>query len=142
MKEFYRSHKSKFGENPASSYNGTIVLYDNAFNSGQDPSLGQILAHELAHEKYKNLSEKDQDSYQMATNWFDFGPDKSHPSWSNRRKDDEFVRPDSKLGPEEDFAVNVQTYLYDSEKLKKRVPHAYTWIKNHFSDNFKLGRSK
>jgi hypothetical protein len=46
------------------------------------------------------------------------------------------MRPDAKIGPEEDFAVNVDSYLFQREKLKKTVPNAYAWIKNHFGDKF------
>lgn len=51
-----------------------------------------------------------------------------------------FVKPDGKISPAEDFANNVEYFLYDPKKLKDVTPHAYTWIKNHFGDSFKLGR--
>jgi len=67
----------------------------------------------------------------MATNWSNF-----KGNWVTRRTNDDFIRLDGKLGPEEDFAVNVDTYLFNPDLLKKKVPHAYTWIKQYFSDKF------
>lgn len=45
--KIYRMQKSKFAENPATSNNNDITLYDSAFE--HKDSLAQILSHELSH---------------------------------------------------------------------------------------------
>jgi hypothetical protein len=138
----YRLSRSKDYPNSGSSLRtGDIALYDSAFNSKQDPSLARVLTHELAHEEYQHFSREDLEAYQMATNWVPSFDKSNTFVWSNRRGKDEYVRPDAMIGPEEDFAVNIDSYLFQPRKLKTTVPNAYAWIKNHFGDRFVV-RSK
>ena len=52
----YRLKKSKDFPNPASNSNGVIVIYDSAFTNTK--GLERIMAHELAHQSFRDLSEK------------------------------------------------------------------------------------
>lgn len=51
----YRLDKSVFHPNPSSGEPGNIALYDPAFDSKE--KLSKILAHELAHEYYRNMTD-------------------------------------------------------------------------------------
>ncbi len=77
----------------------------------------------------------------MATNWVNFGRGDDDPTWTTRRKT-EFAREDGRIGPEEDFAVNIDTYLFNPSLLQKRLPNGYTWIKEHFSDKFIIRKGR
>lgn len=132
----YRLDRSIMGTiNPASSVieAGGISLYDAAFKDSKN--LPRIMAHELSHFAYKQLSQQDRDSYMMATNWMN--PPEGTKGWIQRK--DGYVAEDGRNSPDEDFANNVEYFLYDSEKLKTKTPHGYTWIAKHFGANFKLG---
>ena len=61
----YRLKRSKDYPNPASSADGIIVLYDTAFQPSRN--LGQIVTHELSHQNYLDLSEKERQDYRRAT---------------------------------------------------------------------------
>lgn len=53
-----------------------------------------------------------------------------------------YVEEDGKSSREEDFANNIEHFLYDSDKLKKITPSAYDWIKKHYGEQFKLKEIK
>lgn len=65
----HRLRKSRYPDNPAAGEPKKIAIYDAGFEPKQN--LAQILAHELAHELYRNISEADRESYQHATHWFE-----------------------------------------------------------------------
>jgi hypothetical protein len=137
LKGVYRMDKSKDFSNPASNTDGNIALYDEAFAPKRDRPLARIIAHEIAHKAYEDLSDEDKNAYRFATNWFNMGSD-LRPDWRNRRTGSEFIRPEGKMNPEEAFAEDVEAYLFDRSLLKRRVPYADMWIKNHFGDKFKI----
>lgn len=130
IKEIYLMEKSKDFPNPASHSKGIIVLYDTAFSS---KLLSRILVHELAHEVFDNLSNKQRDDYKSVTNWFEDGKNRV-------RRSTGFVKEDGKLSVEEDFANNLEFYLFQPQRLKSVTPHAYNWINRHFGDKFNLRR--
>lgn len=135
VKKIYRLQKSVVGkENPSSSAAETIVVYDAVFEGNHD--LGQVLSHELAHETYRNFSDKERREYQDETGWgnFDEVGGKSGEWISSRTK---FIKPDGRDSPEEDFANNVEYYLTKPEKLKLISPEAYEWIKNRYDSKMK-----
>lgn len=120
--------------NPSSSAEGMIILYDEAFS--KDYKLGQILAHELSHQVYRDLSKDEKQDYRMVTNWFGYEGENGQVKRAQRK--DEYVAEDGRESPEEDFSNNVEYYLFDPKKLQKVTPHAYRWIRDHFGDKFKL----
>lgn len=135
IRGIYRMERSKDKLNPASNGDRHIVVYSRAFN-GKIP-LAQIMAHELAHVTYDALSEEEKLSYQMATGWSD--PKKYNlnlKGWIQRKNG--YVRDSGKVSPNEDFANNIEYFLFFPEKLKTVTPSAHAWIKNHFHANFKL----
>jgi hypothetical protein len=132
--KIYRMNRSKDYPNEASHSKGIVVVYDIAFKSPR--ALERILAHELAHEVYEYLSNADIEDYKMKTNWFEhLIKGKKHVL--NRGIG--FVTEDGKTSPEEDFANNLEYYLFEPTRLKSVTPHAYQWNKEHFGDKFELG---
>jgi len=67
LRGIYRMRRSKGLTNQASSGGGHIVLYDSAFSKNED--LRRVLVHELAHEKFRTLSELDRTNYVLETGW-------------------------------------------------------------------------
>ncbi|WP_415062844.1 hypothetical protein [Bdellovibrio sp.] len=128
----YRAVRSKDFPNPATSAEGIIVIYDSAFEKRYN--LQRVIAHELAHQMYLDLSEIDITDYQYSTNWI---PLRDKQKRYISRKDG-FVQDDGRESPEEDYANNIEFYLNEPEKLKKVTPNAYNWIRRRFGDKFKL----
>lgn len=132
---FRGSHSLDFSNQATSDHRGNIVLYDNAFNRSEN--LTQILAHELAHRAFDDLSATDASDYRTTAKWVDIS-ESGTPDWlSYGRK---FVLPDGVTSPEEDFANNVEYFLFNSKKLEEVSPEAFSWIKKHFGASFKLGK--
>ena len=48
-----------------------------------------------------------------------------------------FVAADSITSPSEDFAKNIEYYLFEEKILKKKNPGIYKWVKNLMEDNKK-----
>ncbi len=138
LKGVYRLQKSKDHPNPATSADGIIVLYDTSFDSPF--GLGRILAHELLHQSFKDMPKKDQQDYHLATGWHLKLMPNRMIYWNGRQTG--YVQDDGKNSFEEDYANNLEYYLYDSDKLKKVTPSAYQWIKRRFGQNFQLKRRK
>jgi hypothetical protein len=137
IKGIYRLKRSKDHPNPSSYGGSMIVLYDNAF--GEDRRLARLIAHEIAHHKYAKFENEDiGTSYRRATGW---RPEiKGRDFYWTGRKDG-YVEEDGAREPDEDFANNLDHFLFDPERLQKVTPKAYDWIKKQFSDKFKIKRS-
>jgi hypothetical protein len=138
LKGIYRLSKSIFHPNPASDDNeGIMVLYDSAFDKGQ--RLARIVAHELAHETYVALGRSSQTSYRKALGWkFEYEPESRKFLYKERAGN--FVADDGRQGPMEDFANNLEYYLFEPNVLKGKTPKAFDWMKKHFGDKFKVGK--
>jgi hypothetical protein len=130
----YRMEKSKDGGNPATSAKGIVVLYDSAFNKSNN--LARVIAHELAHETYVKLNEADSIDYRTTLNWFTSRRGNRSTIVS---REDGFVTDDGRVSPEEDFANNIEYFLFEPNVLKSKTPHAFRWIKTHLGDKFKVG---
>lgn len=133
----HRARKSVVPENPASSKDGVVVVYDNAF--GEKDRLSRLLAHELAHQKYREMSEPNKRAYENATGWIELHPPGSIESVLFNRGTG-FVESDGKLSPAEDFANNVEYYLFEPKKLLETTPNAHRWIRDFFGVTFKVDK--
>lgn len=51
-----------------------------------------------------------------------------------------FVAEDGHQGPREDFANNLEYYLFEPKVLEEKTLKAFDWMKKHFGDKFKLGK--
>lgn len=131
----YRLEKSVFDPNPASGEPKNIALYDPAFSSKE--KLEQILAHELAHECYRNMSASERKSYMEATQWFQ-RTIRGKTFTVRGRNENTFVDSDGMDSPTEDFSNNIGSYLFDPKKLESVTPSAYQWIHRHFGGKLEL----
>ena len=135
----YRLEKSVFDPNPASGEPGNIALYDPAFTSKD--KLAQTLAHELAHELYRNFNEDELASYRDATQWFQKKIGKRTHTIRGR-SEKQFILPDGMDSPSEDFSNHIEYYLFNPQKLQSVTPSAYQWIKQYYGDKLKLRGGK
>lgn len=133
IKGLYRSKKSKDYPNPATSAEGIIVFYDSAFESSHN--LGRITAHELSHQNYRDLKESEKQDYRRALRWTAELEGRDYYLVGRKAG---YVEEDGKISPDEDYANNMEYYLYDPDKLKKTTPEAYSWIKNKYGEKLKL----
>jgi hypothetical protein len=132
----YRLKKSKDYPNPASSADGIIVLYDSAFSS--KGNLSHIIAHELAHQNYLDIGSKGRQDYRRATGWR-YEYDKEFKYYDTGRKSG-YTKEDGKVSSEEDYANNLEFFVYQPEKLKNITPGAYDWFVKKFGDELKKGK--
>lgn len=132
--EIHRMGTSTYKNNPASTLDHDISLYDLAFRP--PPPLDRILAHELAHLYWNGMSSEDQQSYRTAANWI--SRDGSGNFLPGRTAKD-YVEPDGMNSPSEDFANNLEYMLFDHNKLKRLTPSLFNWLHSFLGDNFKLG---
>ncbi len=133
--DIYRMEKSATSDgNPSTSADGIIVLYDSAFD--QSHNLAEVLAHKLAHENYRHLSPEDIKSYAEENGWNNPKDIGGSDIWIPTRTN--YVEPDGRDSPWEDYANNVEYILFHPEKLRAKTPSAYDRIKHHFGDNFKI----
>jgi hypothetical protein len=129
-----RVRRSVEPHNPASiSDGGNLAIYDTAF--AKDLRLARVLAHELSHRLFQSSEDTLQYSYRKATGWR--LQEENRVLYRTRRKSG-FVESDGANSPEEDFANNVEYFLFDQEKLKAVLPAAEVWLQSTFGDKLKL----
>lgn len=131
--KIYRMQKSKFAENPATSNNNDITLYDSAFE--HKDSLAQILSHELSHSLYRKLTDKEKATFRKAAEWIE------HPKFKGAlttKKNKKFIQPDSQLSVDEDFSNHVEHFLFKNKSLKKDSPKAHLWIRKKYGQDFRI----
>lgn len=127
---FYRMEKSIQIINPATASAGkAIALYDHAF---QHPAfkIDRVVAHELAHIIYLNFSPKQMEDYWRASEWLMGGTE-----FQRKRV---FLKMEAKESPEEDFATNIEYFLYEKENIQTELPKVYKWIIDKYANNLKL----
>lgn len=112
----------------ATSTDEFVILYPRAFS---DPShLDRIIVHEIVHvliiKEWADTFEK----YKKASGW-------AAVTESGYRKGD-FVEYDGKTSPEEDFANNVEYFLFDRKALKNRSPAIFNWLQNNLGQKVRL----
>ncbi len=110
---------------PATYSDGQIVLYQKAFNNPKD--IPRVVLHEIVHHLHESGWKTQFKNYKDATNWSAKSP-----------RDGDFLSFDSKDSPEEDFATNVEYYLFEPEKLKNKVPHVFKWMNKNIKMQFQL----
>ena len=114
--------------NPGTTSENNIVLYDRTFDGPFYAD--RIIAHEMSHVLYSSLSANQVNSYVKKMNWHFTGG-----SWV---RSGDFVDQNARLSPAEDFATNLEYFLFDSEKLKVATKAASQWFIDNFGQDFKL----
>lgn len=66
-------------------------------------------------------------------------PDKDEVKGNEYRKG-EFVEHDGKTSAEEDFANNVEYFLFDQAALKNKSPNIFSWIQKNLGQKLRLGK--
>ena len=139
LKGIYLFDKSKDFPNPGSSAEGIIVLYNTAFDESRN--LSRIITHELAHQLYYSLAAEQRLGYGRAgAEWDTKLADDHTIYWVPRETG--YVENDGRHLLEEDYANNLEYFLFDSDTLKTTTPKAYQWIKKNFGESFKLKGGK
>lgn len=135
-KGIYRLSKSVLYPNPASRADDVIVLYDSVFD--RDHRLARILAHELAHQSYAHLNAADRNSYRGYVGWTNVEVKEDSIVWKERAGG--YVEEDGRVGPDEDYANNLEYFLFQPDVLKVKTPKAFDWMTKHYGDKFKIGK--
>ena len=95
-----------------------IVLYDSVLAK----NMKRIIAHELAHILYDRLSDEEKEELYKVSLWED---DKK--KFSPKRK--KFSELDGANDPDEDFANNIEHYLFENKNFQNKFPKIHQWIK-------------
>lgn len=134
MKSIYRSEKSsQYEKNPAAGDSGYIVLYDRAFDS--NGNLTRILAHEFAHEVFRQIPNDLRRKYADEAGWIREGDGQSYLPGRL-----EYVEEDGPSSITEDFSNNIEYFIFDRKKLQKTSPKVVAWIQKMFGDKLKVGK--
>lgn len=128
--KFYRKKEGRVKGNPASvnSKKKEIILYD----SISKHDMKRVIAHELAHILYNNLSDKEQELYRKVSQW---NLDKKTKKIVLSKKRTVFTEKDGINSATEDFANNVEYYLFDEKTLRKKNKEIHGWIKKFMEKN-------
>jgi hypothetical protein len=133
--KIYRNKLSRNQSNPAVHKNNLIVIYDLAFS--EKHKLSRVLTHELAHNLWDKLELNLNKNYAKATGWErTFDPITKIKSLSGRRSG--YVEKDGAFSVDEDFANNIEFFVFEPEVLQRTTPTAFKWIKDNL--NSKLGK--
>ncbi len=114
----------------SSYFDGHIIFYQKAFNGDKEPI--RLFVHEFGHHLHETALKNEFADYNKVLNWPDSG--ETRPG--------NFVRPDGKDSPEEDFAINFETYILEPQNLKSIVPKAYRWMTINLKNKFNLKECK
>lgn len=136
VKEIYRFEKSQdYDKNPASGESGALGVYDAAFN--KNANLTRVLAHELAHELFRQFSVADKILCAKAMGWT-FKKDEKTEQYRAIPRKSGYVEVDGQLLTTEDFANNIEYFLFNQKRLNEVTPQAAEWIRHKFGDKLKL----
>jgi hypothetical protein len=81
------------------------------------------------------LSKSEIKDYSRATGWVPTLHGRT-VVWTGRKTG--YVEKDGEYSPTEDFANNIEYYLFEPETLRAKTPTAYEWIKKTYGDKLKL----
>jgi hypothetical protein len=130
----YRMSQSVAKENPATTNNRDIVLYDEAFQ--HKGSLTRIIAHELSHILFKDLSESEKEQFGEKSNWIVLKIKNETTYIAKSEKT--YLQEDSANSIEEDFSNHMEEYLFDKNKVKAVSPKTTEWIQKKYGEDFKI----
>lgn len=134
----HRMQQSKFLGNPATSNLKNITVYDQGFR--HKDSLAQILSHELSHVLYSLLKASEKLEFRLSAQWE--SKKKNGFEYFKASAHKKFIKGDSRISIEEDFANHIEYFLFKHRVLQKTSPGAYKWIKERFGKKFKLSEGK
>lgn len=135
--QFYRAGKSIYKGNSASRFMGSVVLYDGAVADRK--KLGRIIAHELAHEMYDGFSSVDQTGYKIIAGWKTV---RVGAEIKDQAMDRHFVARDGDQSPDEDFANNMEYFIFEPVRLRLASPKIFNWFEKEYGDKIKNREAK
>lgn len=89
------------------------------------------LKNELPH-GWQELKQKNQLDYGHATGWR-YNIENDNKIYLEGRKSG-YIAEDGRTSVEEDYANNLEHFLYSPDKLKKVTPEAYNWFNKAYKD--------
>ncbi len=113
-----------------------MVIYDEAIKN--KTLLPRVIAHELAHQIFRDFSDSQITAYKLVANWETALNHKGVKVLRTSRK--KFVAPDGDLGPDEDFANNMEYFIFDKNELALKTPRIMEWLDIEYGDKIKRGR--
>lgn len=113
--------------NPASSSDEFIILFPATFSS--NIPIDRVLFHEMIHQMSLNEWSKTLSDYKKAVQWADNSP---------TPRAGEFLDPDGRSSAEEDLANNVESYVFEPEKLKLASIKIHSWIEKNLKSQIKF----
>lgn len=115
--------------NAASSSDEYVILFPRAFSNLE--MLPRIITHELSHFLIENEWKQAFKEYKKISGWTAFKEGNGHRAG-------DFVDADGKFSPEEDFANNLEFYLFEPKTLGEKSPEIFKWIKRKLGAQLKL----
>lgn len=112
----------------AASTDEFIILYPRAF--AEPSKLDRIIIHEVIHVLILKEWADSFNHYKRASGW-------SAVDGSGYRRG-EFVEFDGKESPEEDFANNVEYFLFDQNTLKIKSPDIFSWLQKNLGKKLRF----
>lgn len=112
----------------AASTDEFIILYPRAFSGPSN--LERVIAHEVVHVLILREWADSFKKYKEISGW-------SSINGSEYRKG-EFVEHDGKTSAEEDFANNVEYFLFDQNSLKDKSSNIFSWIQTNLGPKLRL----
>jgi hypothetical protein len=113
---------------PAVSTDELIILYPRAFSSQE--ALARTLLHEIVHFLVNDSWSKTFAKYKKDSGW---GSIKTVDGF----RSGEFVDQDGKMSADEDFANNVEYFVFAQKSLKETSPKIFDWIQNNLKNDLK-----
>lgn len=114
---------------PASGSKEYIILFPKAFTDLG--LLKRVLAHEVVHFLARREWRGSFEKYKSISGW------SSLPKGMVYRKGS-FVEIDGQFSAEEDFANNIEYFMFDPSKLKATNPEIFAWIQKNFAKSLIL----
>lgn len=130
----YRMDQSVTQSNPATSNFKDIVLYDLAFR--HKDSLAQIVAHELSHILFADLSNSEKEHFAEKSNWIVLKV--KNETIYIPKNEKKLLQADSAVSIDEDFANHIEEFLFDRVRLRKTSPNSILWIQKKYDESFKI----
>lgn len=114
-------------QNPATSSDEFIILFPRAFSSSAQ--FDRVLFHEVVHHLTINEWSSDFLKYKKEFGW--------NSLKDGAYRNGEFVENDGKTSAEEDFANNIEYFVFDKEKLKEASKGIFNWINKNMKNRLK-----
>lgn len=115
------------GFSVATSSEEFIILFAPAFTNSE--KISRIIAHEVVHFLIEKEWAAEFKEYEKVSGW---------NSKNSKYRPGNFVDSDGKFSSDEDFANNIEFYLFERDFLEKTSPDIFKWIDRKVGSKLKL----